>query len=381
VQLPAALHRAGAAARRRARGTDNNCQTRFGGIRGGDSPLVAGDSYAPYAGNAAAATVRMRAYARLDQPEYERCVGRVGLWLRPSTIGGDRYQVEVAIDRADLDPAQLAVSARTSPFEVWRTLKVAAVVGWPARDLSGFWAAVRQEYAAAYLDLDTSAVAALPITEFFDDDAYVDWLQAAMGDNYDGVFPGTFAEQISGDAMFTSADPDPGMFFVMVTGETVLDMLGRKLGPRVRARYPQGLVCVTHRVGAADKHPPAVSISLENGIVLLDHATPGAGYHIVAHEMGHCLWLHHGRLTLRNHVAHPQAEMYSEHDPADLSCVMDYTKDDDDAHPHRHADRYAPHFCGKCNLKLRGWHVLPVGAGNELPMDGARIVAAEWGAC
>jgi hypothetical protein len=359
--------------------TDNNCPARFGGIRGADSPLLPGNHYAPYAGVQAGATVRTVAYAREDQAHYRRCQGRAGIFVRPSIIAGDAYRVRAELDVAGLDPTQGPVHGETSDIQVWRTTKVAAVVGWPARDLAGVWNAVRREYAAAYVDLDTSAVATCPITDFLDHQRYVAWLRAGMAHQYDLVFPDVFHPRVSAEAMFTTDDPDPNLYFTMVTGENVLDMLARHLGPRLRARLPHGLVCITHRVALPEKNPPPVSIGVENGMCLLDHATPGQPYYIVAHELAHCLWLNHGRHTIRNPGQHPQAEMVTEHDPSDHSCVMDYTKDDDAAHPHRHVDRYAPHFCGKCNLKLRGWHVLAVGAGTELPMDAPRIVAAEWG--
>lgn len=359
--------------------TNNNCPARFGGIRGAASPLLHGNQYPPYAGVQAGATVRTAAYAREDEAHHRRCQGRAGLLLRPSTIAGDAYRVRVDLDVAALDPTQPAVHAETSDIQVWRTLKVAAVVGWPARDLSGVWDAVRREYATSYVDLDTSAVATCSITDFFDDERYVAWLRAGLGDFYDQLFPDFFVPRVSAAAMFTAIEEEPGLYFSMLTGERVLDMLARHLGPRVRARFPQGLVCVTHRVCDPTKNPPAVSIGLENGMCLLDHSTPGQGYHIVAHELGHCLWLNHGHHTIRSPNLHPQAEMVSEHDPSDHSCMMEYTKDDDVAYPHRHVDRFAPHFCGKCNLKLRGWHVQAVGAGTELPMLAPRIVAAEWG--
>ena len=90
--------------------------------------------------------------------------------------------------------------------------------------------------------------------------------------------------------------------------------------------------------------------------------------------MGHSFWLHHGRHTLKTQGQFPQAVMRADHDPSDHSCMMDYTSEDDAAHPHRAAAQYTPHFCGKCNLKLRGWQVSDPG----LPMDAPRIVAAAW---
>lgn len=362
--------------------TDNNCPSRFGGIRGAEAPLLDGNRYPPYAGVQAGATVRTAVYARTDQAQYRRCQGRAGILLRPSNIAGDSYRVRVDLDTTDVDPTQPPVFVQTSEIQVWRALKVAVVVGWPARDLSGVWDAVRREYAAAYVDLDTSAVATRPITDFFDDTRYEAWLRAGLENFYDPLFVDRdhpFDPHISAAAMFTAVEEEPGLYFRMVTSEKVFDMLARHLGPRVRERYPQGMICVTHRVCDPRTNPPAVSIGLENGMCLLDHSTPGQGSHIVAHELGHCLWLNHGHHTIQNANQQPQISMLSEHDPSDHSCMMEYTNNDDVVHPHRHVDRYQPHFCGKCNLKLRGWHVLAVGAGTELPMNDPRIVAVEWG--
>jgi len=104
----------------------------------------------------------------------------------------------------------------------------------------------------------------------------------------------------------------------------------------------------------------ACSQGFPNGGVMINKNSPGNHvYYIVCHEMGHCFLLNHGiNNSERIKDEAPGKFMYEEHDPLDQNCIMDYGHIGDKVkHPHRTAETYQPHFCGKCNLKLRGWDV------------------------
>lgn len=91
--------------------------------------------------------------------------------------------------------------------------------------------------------------------------------------------------------------------------------------------------------------------------------------HLFAHEIAHGLFLKHYKNA-------PEA-VSADHDLADDNCVLSYiylggvkgppSKDRVTASAeHYHPGNYRPEFCGKCNLKLRGWNIraaaMPAGA-------------------
>jgi hypothetical protein len=66
----------------------------------------------------------------------------------------------------------------------------------------------------------------------------------------------------------------------------------------------------------------------------------------VLHEIGHTLSLQHYERTPSIYADEMESRP-EQHDAADHACLMSYA----DEHPHQ------PHFCGRCNLNLRGWNV------------------------
>ncbi len=106
-----------------------------------------------------------------------------------------------------------------------------------------------------------------------------------------------------------------------------------------------------------------------NGVALLDQGLKSAFYSLAAHELGHCMFLLHWRNA-------PSA-VAANHDQADDNCMMSYPVyytmnecgESDRAaflqrqyqgsvhstKAHYCFDKFAPHYCGKCNLQIRGW--------------------------
>lgn len=78
--------------------------------------------------------------------------------------------------------------------------------------------------------------------------------------------------------------------------------------------------------------------------------------HLFSHELAHALFLKH----YKNAPDHVQAD----HDQSDDNCVMSYIRTPQEisgrvwGNAGHYADgQYEPEFCGKCNLKLRGWNI------------------------
>jgi hypothetical protein len=94
-----------------------------------------------------------------------------------------------------------------------------------------------------------------------------------------------------------------------------------------------------------------------NGLVVIDqaHLQIYKWVHLFAHELGHCLFLKHWKNAGGFEAL--------DHDHADENCQMSYAAEKETAGKivgegtHYAQGRYAPHFCGKCNLKLRGWNL------------------------
>ena len=94
------------------------------------------------------------------------------------------------------------------------------------------------------------------------------------------------------------------------------------------------------------------SIGLPDSVILVDQMDPDFVSYVIEHGMGHNFYLLHwensGEANLKNH------------DLSDHNCTMSYSDPDFAKVGHRKHQEpgvYKPHFCGKCNLALRGWDV------------------------
>jgi hypothetical protein len=101
----------------------------------------------------------------------------------------------------------------------------------------------------------------------------------------------------------------------------------------------------------------------------MDHGLKSTFYALAVHELAHCMFLLHWKNA-------PTAAK-DNHDQADDNCMMSYpvfykfaeVNEDDrrtflnkkyqgselSTFGHYCYDKFTPHFCGKCNLQLRGW--------------------------
>lgn len=96
------------------------------------------------------------------------------------------------------------------------------------------------------------------------------------------------------------------------------------------------------------------NICKDGGLILIAAETEMERGHLYAHELAHALFLTHWNNGNENIVTGWSNERA--HDLADTNCIMSYSKYDGSyAASHFGKDDFKPEFCGKCNLKLRGW--------------------------
>src|SRR6185436_15325262 len=137
---------------------------------------------------------------------------------------------------------------------------------------------------------------------------------------------------------------------------------------------PSGAIILAYRITSVDfQEGSDVSMSMPGFGVMLNCLTRGKTYYVVAHELAHCLFLNHGIVTART------SAMKNDHDRTDQNCMMDYASANaQQPWMHRAINTYAPHFCGRCNMKLRGWNI--VATNDPLPAQTAMVTSCGWSA-
>ncbi|PTL79003.1 hypothetical protein [Vitiosangium sp. GDMCC 1.1324] len=306
--------------------------------------------------------------------------GQAGIFFQPSNIAGDQYRLTAELDFEGAPAARDhgTLSFQTEVIQIWRSVKLSAVVGWPQRGgYQEILSRVADEYRHAFIELDLSRTGYLAIEDFFRQEEYSKWLQHYFSihdmpaeDSRRAVLHSKF----SPDAVFR---PAPGLnlegksYFVMVM-TTILHeaVVSKGKSPSIRfladlilerlhrteADFRVGIVLLDYllpqevfdirdTIGFGDA---TLSVGLNALFALTDQVVKGSPYHIFAHEIGHCFWLcHHENAGDKN----PK-----DHDPLDHGCIMSYPKDGG-KYAHQRPDSFLPHFCGKCLFKLRGWNI------------------------
>ncbi len=136
--------------------------------------------------------------------------------------------------------------------------------------------------------------------------------------------------------------------------------------------YPHPDVTLNTGSGTKTYVAPIFASANGNGFVLMDqaHLQIYRWDHLYPHELAHCLFLRHWKNS-------PGYDLM-DHDHADDNCQMSYAMEVGNPRgivsdaPHYAVGKYTPHFCGKCNLKLRGWNIrAKTGGRNERgwPLD------------
>jgi hypothetical protein len=299
--------------------------------------------------------------ACVDRAKYPKRLGKAGILFRPSYIAGDDYRITAEIDFTGLGnqavlegfhgvtDVKSRIHVASGTFRVWRFNRVALNVQWPARRNSNDWPGIAAEFEKAFVKVDTSGIATCSITDVLTEDEYRTIVVANTA-HKDPAKIHLYADAVVGVDLpkqgrtMSAADYKTalGTFVNDDYWDKIVYPLRRQLSRNIRKTYPSGFVIIdflTHRpvkirkwlgTRTAEENYIAwtFSIGLPDSTVFADQKDPDKVYYVVAHEMGHNFWLH--------------------------NCVMAYSSSSS-GYAHQRPGVYTPHFCGKCNLKLRGW--------------------------
>jgi hypothetical protein len=305
-------------------------------------------------------------------------MGRSGIMVRTSIIGGDDYRFKAEIDftgepnKADLEKFHgytdeaSRIHAETGILRVWRRNRVAYEVNWPARTGGGEWDLIHNEYKAAYLDLDIGAMTKAKISEVITEKQFQDIVIAHTA-NKDrskitlkdtSVYGLTLPAQGPTEAPATYRKRIRTLTYANFWG-LIVDPIVEALGNAIRPKDPVGFVVMNfHAHEAIDVKKTdgtldeagyiswTSSYGMADSHAMIDMKDPDKVYYVVGHEMGHNLYLYHSENTTDKNPGN--------HDTADHNCIMSYSSSTS-GHAHQQAGIFEPHLCGKCNLKVRGW--------------------------
>lgn len=389
-------------------GEGDNCPTDFGGLRDNrttdwHSCFFLDDSYEPYTAEKDEANKRVYSTACTDDANYSLRVGKAGIILRPSIIAGDAYCVTAQISfeglanqqKLEQDHAGLHLDASTCIFEVIRRANISTMVGWPNRNLVSNvrplgWQEMADEFEFAKHKVEYGSMTELGIGDALTVDEYrgvVNECCPVVTDNPDIFPPEDFA--LNPDWMMGVSLPEQGeidgntYFNAMKTfvsenyWKPMVLELGKVISKNIRKTQANGFVMMdvlAHEPITIYMDPslPAgtpgnsatgwvfsiPSVGLLDGIFAIhmidDKRRPP--HHLLSHEMAHCLWM--------QHFEHTSTNFYRQHDMADHNCTMSYSSEQC-GHGHHPADKFTSHFCGKCNLKLRGWDIRQLPASSD----------------
>lgn len=365
----------------------DNCHADFGGLRDTPAttwatPVLLGDFYIPYLVEKDDGQKVVFSKASVDAAKFPKRLGRAGFYFRPSNIGGDDYRIRAEIDFKDLpnqadlesfhgvtDDIDTRIHARSALIRIWRSGRVAMRLVWPARKNASEMDKVVAEFRNAWLEMDVGGMVTKTISEVLTEGQYKSIVAdktdhkkkdvALLNDSLVGVnLPkqGSLSAADYRAALKTFTDDN--------YWDKIVYALRERLSENIRKDHPTGFILaefLTHRPVKVLKAPPgdktvvepsyvtwSFSIGLPDSTVFADQRDPDQVYYVVAHEMGHNFWLQHWE--------HAGGSKASDHDVADHNCIMSYS-DSSCAHPHHRPKTYTPHFCGQCNLKLRGWNI------------------------
>jgi hypothetical protein len=383
----------------------NNCHEKYGGIR----KDVFEDYRRPFFSRGyvdedtlhdEAEAVLPFLYTEAHTGENEAHFGKAGVYFRPSKIAGDHYAVRADINfkkrpnRWDLEEAhkpEQPIMVQSHPFVNWLRTGIAAVVGWPKRDPSltismldyesfptvlrsvkvqpandEAFLRVRQELARAYIDFSTQGMDVLSISDVLKDSELQDCFKAVKNLK---LFK-TPAVDPKGLLSFKDQTEvwDRGTLINSTIAITqawglVQTPLHEAISRKLRSKYPRGLLLVdllplqpvALQVESDDEKKIKVSSysdivggeGMQNGLAFLGQGYPMPFWYVLAHEAGHCLWLRHWE----------NAKSFAmDHDQEDHSCLMSYPVWKGER-KYQIFGTFNPHYCGRCNLKLRGWDV------------------------
>jgi hypothetical protein len=323
--------------------------------------------------------------------------GEAGVVFRPSRQGGDRFKLRAFLDPIGpggavsdgTDPA--AVRADTGTMVVWRTLRVSgyhqfdypAGIGAAAKATAGGalgnidFAKVTEAYARAFVEITverTDARKAHRIGDAF-------WVRAIdYARRNTPAQPKGTSQRYDIRALFPNANNTAGLVNMLLPGpyaaakaaafpavpaaaatvsndwqslvEDFLTILMRYFTDNatpglVIVQAPMGDSLVAAGIG--NLTTSGIAVETRGCFLFYGSTTYAAGmpYNLEAntlHEMGHCMFLPHQWTDKIAATGAVSGGVPAEHDYKDY-CIMSYQKN----------VRNFYDYCGRCNLKLRGW--------------------------
>ena len=377
----------------------DNCPIKFGGIRdtpdnNWKTPFFAGDFYIPYTVQQDTGNKVVFSTANVDKAKFAKRLGRAGILLRPSYIAGDDHQFHAEIsfqglpNQKDLetfhgitaDP-KTHLTADTGVFTIRRFARVVTSIDWPARTNDYEWSKIRTEFQKSFLDVDVDNIETKKMSGVLTLKQYQD-LVVANTKHKDPSKISLFDDAMVGVDLPSQGNDDADTYKQTLKAFThsnynskIQTPLGRLLSSVIRKDHPTGfIICnfLLHKPVDIKNNPGKKdtkvtngnkrfitwggSIGLPDSVILLDQRDPDHVYYVVSHEMGHNLYLLHWENTGENNTAN--------HDQNDHNCTMSYSDFSfaSKGHfAHQAPGVYSPHFCGKCNLSIRGWDVTQPG--------------------
>jgi len=386
----------------------DNCPWHKGGQRMAQNPDVnyfhPPDNFPPFRGIVSGGKVY--SFAHEDGEKAPGFVGRSLAFFRGSYIGGDNYVIKAALSfegfpnasglRADHLARAAKLARQTGKLTIWRRFHVERVIDWGDFPYEIDWPSVALMYRAAYIllvpppakqkpqpiaEVIRSAGAALAKMQEYAPERYKPVLKKYAGRlRFDPKafcpLPFECIQKEHPKFPLVSALLEVKKDFI--TGDAyrlLMKFFGEYLPGLMRNRRP-GLVVVCFytfprhadeltieetpsptKPFNLDPVPDCTSIGTDHGIACIDaqHHFAYTDRFLVAHEMGHCMYLTHALEAIGSH----------NHDGSDTTCAMFYPRQVGADVPWKMKDGgtqwgvrgYAstPAFCGKCLLKLRGW--------------------------
>ncbi|MEM7155198.1 MAG: hypothetical protein AAF799_20285 [Myxococcota bacterium] len=391
-----------------------NCtQTALGGAAVADqwkSAAVLGNNViGPHDAQADNAKKVIATHACVDTNHPNR-LGKAVFMFRPSAVAGDRYKLTAHAffrghNRRDAlrrkNPTLKKVSGN---IEIWRWAPVGVVLNWGSSKVidNNLWDLVKPRFREAYTEIDTTNTLVQTPTQLLNPGDYTTWINGSVGvSNIQEVHTlatNAFSPNVNDNSILSLNSPIPGTLGAPNGGWGAMSNLSRiqyqnnpakrlavlmrkafdspedrqagvvygnerfisMVETRARAQRPRGFVIMNLGFGNALQNAGIQASEIELSlldkvrsctgdrdmhVILWDHRPEHFDY-IVAHEMAHCLGL--------RHYENAGDQNPNDHDTADHNCVMSYSSNNP---AHQRPAVYSPMFCGKCNLKLRGWKV------------------------
>jgi len=280
-------------------------------------------------------------------------------------------------------------SEQTGTMRIKRRCKVAMIINWPARSRAINWGEVGGMYEEGHNEIDTTDITTENINAVITQAQYRTMCAAAngappSGDNYtlhnDGLYglrvPDQTALGLNAALYRTRLQQVCGDFLNSLINNIHLQNLIRD---NTRDEHPEGWIIVmmngceptdiladpahgNNTVVEADYVPPVSSLGLHYGIAMINNPDRASDGDLVVHEMGHCRYLTHHE-TGMSPTGGTASDNPDDHDVNDHNCIMCYPWGIPSRNPPTTAsgltwnqgDATQPRFCGKCNLKIRGW--------------------------